>query len=366
MMSESAPVWVMLGSKHGDNRQLLAIADALGVPYRRIPLHFNLLAALPPLVLSARRLSWDTDAALGAPWPKLVLSAGRKSVAAALWIRQCSRGLSRLVHVNRPWAPLEWFDLVVTTPQYGLPARPNVLANLLPFTPTRAANAGVAPASMHARLADLPRPWTAALLGGNARPLVFDESARRRLIGQLAQQQVATGGSVVLVESPRTPRGTIDAIAAALPGPHHLVRWREKPSPLAALMTLADRFVVTNDSASMTAEALVTGKPVEAFALTTQPDWRVRATRRWQHLADAHALARRSFERASEAGLLTSTRDTGRLTKALNAAGLFADGEHAVARAAYERRRTLKRIRALLESADQPLALPDLGARYAA
>ena len=115
------PLWVLLGNRHGDNRQLLAIADALGRPYRAVHLRFGPGARLAPARWFAHRLTWRSDPPLAPPWPRAVLAAGRKSVPAALWIRRASGGQTRLVHVNRPWAPLAWFDLVVTTPQYALP-----------------------------------------------------------------------------------------------------------------------------------------------------------------------------------------------------------------------------------------------------
>ena len=49
--------------------------------------------------------------------PSLVLSVGRRSPPVARWIRQRSRGATRLVHFGRPWGRSEWFDLVVTTPE---------------------------------------------------------------------------------------------------------------------------------------------------------------------------------------------------------------------------------------------------------
>ncbi|HEY9223461.1 MAG TPA: ELM1/GtrOC1 family putative glycosyltransferase, partial [Variovorax sp.] len=82
-------VWVLLGARHGDNQQLLAIADALGVPYRTVRLRFNAAAGLPPVLLGPSRLSWRSKdpATLQPPWPRVVLAAGRKSVPAARWIR---------------------------------------------------------------------------------------------------------------------------------------------------------------------------------------------------------------------------------------------------------------------------------------
>ena len=73
------------------------------------------------------------SSALEPPWPDIVITAGRRNEPVARWIRQQSGARSRLVHVGRPWAPLENWDLIITTPQYFLPAAPNILHNRLPL-----------------------------------------------------------------------------------------------------------------------------------------------------------------------------------------------------------------------------------------
>ena len=73
--TNTAPIWVLLGAKHGDNQQLLAIAEALNLPFRTIALQFNRLARQAPVLLGASRLSWHTDVPLEAPWPRALLAA---------------------------------------------------------------------------------------------------------------------------------------------------------------------------------------------------------------------------------------------------------------------------------------------------
>lgn len=351
----AAPIWILLGARHGDNQQLVAIADALRLPYRAIGLRFNALARLaPPLLLAHSRASWRADAELAPPWPKMVLAAGRKSVPAALWIRRRSAGRTRLVHVNRPWAPLAWFDLVVTTAQYALPARVNVVTHLLPFVPVPAPVPW--PSALAERAAALPRPWTAVLLGGASRPCVFDDDAAARL-GALVEAEVrAGGGSAWLLESPRTPRSATTLVEHALSVPAHVARWGDGANPYRPLLVAADRFVVTADSASMLAEALLTGRPVTPFELPTRPDWRWRIATAWRTAAARapSSLVARGFAAALDLGVVSSVRDIGLLRRALCDAGVFEHPGRALEHAERERAATLARITALLDSAPVP------------
>ncbi len=182
----------------------------------------------------AQRFTWRTDPPLAPPWPQAVLAAGRKSVPAALWIRRASGGQTRLVHVNRPWAPLAWFDLVVTTPQYALPERDNVLVNLLPFVPPVAP--APLPASFAARAAALPRPWTVVLVGGNSRPFVLDEATAAALAATVNAELRSVGGSAWVLDSPRTPAAAMAALERGLEAPAQIVRWGRDENAYAALL----------------------------------------------------------------------------------------------------------------------------------
>ena len=348
--SNAAPIWVLLGAKHGDNQQLLAMATALKLPFRTVQLHFNSTATLAPVVLGASGLSWRSDAPLAAPWPRLVLSAGRKSVPAARWIRHQSGGRTRLVHVNRPWAPLSWFDLIVSTPQYAVPARPNVVANLMPFLPPLPAESS--PASWPSRAVGLPRPWTVVLVGGNSRPHVLSEVAAAALASAVNARVREVGGSAWVLDSPRTPPAAMAIIETSLEVSACVSLWRDGEKLYRPLLGLADHFIVTADSASMLTEALLTGRPVTPFELPVQPDWRWRVASAWRHAAERApaSLIARSFDAAVDLGLLSSVRDLSLLHRALTQAGVFSETGRASGIAAQERQVTLARMAALIDA----------------
>jgi len=272
-------VWVMMGHKAGDNSQILALAEALGwrfeikrLTYRPTELLTNLLAPLTLLGIVRRKSSPLTP-----PWPDLIISAGRRNEPPCRWIQARAGKRVRLVHCGRPWAALENFDLVVTTPQYRLPRRANVLHNLTPLQRVSTARLEEARALWQSKLAHLPRPYIAVMVGGNAGPYVLDREAAA-LLGRAASALAArAGGSLLVTTSARTPRSAIGALAAALDGPHELYRWTPEASadnPYFGYLAVADQFIVTCESMSMLAEACSTCKPVHMFDLDTGPQLR--------------------------------------------------------------------------------------------
>ncbi|MDL2337116.1 MAG: ELM1/GtrOC1 family putative glycosyltransferase [Pseudomonadota bacterium] len=348
--TNTAPIWVLLGKWHGDNQQLLAIAEAMQLPYRTIQLRFNRASRLPPALLGASRLSWNSEVPLAPPWPRLVLAAGRRSVPAARWIRCKSAGSTRLVHVNRPWAPLSWFDLIISTPQYALPERPNVVSNLMPFLPPPSDRSPAA--SLPSDAAAMPRPWTAVLVGGNSQPHVLSDAIAASLANAVNEHVRKAGGSAWVLDSPRTPATAMGVIEKGLEVPSHIVHWREGKKVYSALLGLADRFIVTEDSASMMTEALLSGRPVTLFKLESRPKWRRRFASAWRVAAerDPSSMTARCFEVAVDLGLLTAVRDLRLLHRALEKADMFGGAGQPVERAERERHATLARIAALIKA----------------
>jgi mitochondrial fission protein ELM1 len=330
--------WALLGSRPGDNSQIVSLAEALGWPYEAKHLVYNARYKRRNVLLGASLASLDTgrSSPLAPPWPDLVIASGRRSVPVARWIRRHAGGRTRLVHIGRPWAPLALFDLVITTPQYRLPVRPNVLHNTLPLGRVDPARRAAEAARWVPRLAALPRPFVALLVGGDSRPYVLDPATAARLARDASALAASLGGSLLVTSGPRLRAGAAEAVARAVSGPAHVHRWRpgDDDNPYQAYLALADRFVVTGDSASMLAEACATGKPVAIVELPEDPGWCWRAARgvsRWIDRRRARAAAggpgRRSWperiwERLIDLGLVTQTRDLGHYHRVLEASGL--------------------------------------------
>ncbi|MEZ5573539.1 MAG: mitochondrial fission ELM1 family protein [Halioglobus sp.] len=268
MTEESITVWCLLGKKAGDNTQVRALAEELGWGF--VEKH---ICAQPWELLShfgsgitLSGIDRAQSSALAAPWPDVVISAGRRNEPVARWIQRQSGGRARLVHMGRPWAPLSVWDLIVTTPQYFLPEQDNIVHNSLPLHRLGVAELEPAGERLRAGISHLPRPWVAVLMGGDSGRFVMTPDKGRRL-GSLAQELAcAAGGSVLATDSPRTPRAAGDAMQAQLRQPCFCYRWGgDGDNPYRGLLALADAFVVTGESMSMLGEASDTGRPLYIF-----------------------------------------------------------------------------------------------------
>jgi mitochondrial fission protein ELM1 len=338
-------IWVLLGRRAGDNKQMLALARATGLPFTAIQLEFNGASALPNILLGASRISLASKDKLVAPWPIAVISAGRRAVPTARWIKAMSGGTTRLIHIGRPWGPLSWFDLIVTTPQYGLPDLPHILNNLMPLTEER--DEILDPADW---IKALPRPLLGVIVGGNSRPLVLDVAAAGRLL-DLAFAS-AQAGSIALATSPRTPPAVVAFLReklAASPVPSHLVVWQKGAADAyPQILSQADRLIVTGDSAAMVADAALSGHPTAVFPLEERPDLRWRAARLLVKLLGRSDIGMRIVRCLTGAGLLSSVRNIELYQRQMAEAGLLNGGVGAAERGRAELAMSAERVRQLL------------------
>lgn len=337
-------VWVLLGEGAGGNAQMLTLADTLGWPYAAKQMRYNILNHLPNALLGASCATLDRRRSepLEPPWPDLVIAASRRAAPVARWIRKRSGGRTRLVHLLHAQAPLHHFDLVVTLPQYRLPEAPNVLHNTLPLNTPDPEHLERAAATWRPRLAHLPRPWIAVLVGGNSSSYRLDRETAARLGREASERARSLGGSLLITTSPRTPAPATAALLAAVSCPAYSYRWRpaDTHNPYPAFLALADRFIVTADSASLPAEACATGRPVELFR------WPARRSlfRAGMRLPLAERLQRALIYW----GLIKPRRDFGAFHRTLAARGLVGQASPA-ASVPDDLGRTVAQIRALMD-----------------
>lgn len=325
-------VWLVLGDKLGDNAQVEVIAERLGWPCvtKRLKFRAAYVTGKPRFKPALYHIDLAASDPLSPPWPDLILTVGRRPSMAAMWVREQSGLQTKVVIVGRPRRMLSEFALVLATPQYRLPARPNVMALDLPLMRVDQAAIDQAVAEWRDRLAGLPRPLTGVLVGGPTKPFIFTAEVAREMVQRLRQSAGDTG-TLFVSTSRRTPAAVVDALAAALPDSATLFRWQPDATenPYRALLGLADRFVVTGDSVSMIVEVARQGKPLAIFPLPeTASPWdrlRRRLAATFQPAPgaaatasnDASALATRLGDFAYELGLVSYARDFSALHRRL-------------------------------------------------
>lgn len=253
--------WVLTNGMAGFETQGIGIAEALGLTplIKRVtpPAPYKWLAPHGPAA---------PDADIHAPWPDLLIASGRQSIPYARHIAKASAGRTFTVILQNPRVAPRHFDLV-WAPAHDQLSGPNVISTLAsPHRLTRKRLAHEA-ALWEPKLAHLPRPRVAVLIGGKNAIYDFDEAAAAKLAGQLANLTDCTGVSLMVTPSRRTGEAQTRIIRKALASKPALVWDGTGENPYFGFLGAADAVIVTSDSVNMVGEAAFTGKPVHVVEL---------------------------------------------------------------------------------------------------
>lgn len=266
-------VWLLMGNRAGDNSQVKGLGEALDWPFEEKHFEFQSYEKFVNLPWGAHLMGIvkKRSTPLCAPWPDLVISAGRKNEPIARYIQARAMAeegnRTRLIHVGRPWAAPPNWDLIITTPQYRLPQNSNILHNDTPLHRVTRERLDEDAKLWADRVADLPRPLIAVLCGGNSGPYPFDRASGERLAAAADALAKELGGSLLVTTSKRTLDETTAALFRGIESPSILYRWKpdDPDNPFFAFLGLADRVIVTADSVSMMAESCVPERPVYLY-----------------------------------------------------------------------------------------------------
>jgi len=260
-------IWMLADDRPGNVNQALGLAEALDEPFAVKTIGYSPIARLPNWLLPAN-LAGLTSASrdvLRPPWPELVIGAGRRTAPIGRWLKQQNPGL-RLVQLMWPGSADD-FDLIAVPEHDRVPDHPVLLRTVGPPHRLRPALLQAAAADLAPRLAGLPKPYIACLIGGTSKHVDFTPEDAMSLIEGGTKLASERGGSLLVTTSRRTGEACFKALGEALKGLHLLHQWLpDGDNPYLGILGSADAVVVSADSASMCTEACATGKPVYLHA----------------------------------------------------------------------------------------------------
>lgn len=257
--------WIITEGMAGTENQCIGVAEALGLMpvIKRIALR-QPWALLSPFIGMEQSWSFKGDK-LTAPWPDLVISSGRKSVAAARYIKKKSGGKTFIVQLQDPRVSPTEFDLVAVPAHDKLRGK-NVLVTQ--GTPNRITAQRLTEGrdDFSEVLRNVPNPRVAVLIGGNSKAYTLTPDNMKSLAAQLKELD-RLGFGLMVTASRRTGDYNLSLLRDTLKDTKAFLWDGHGNNPYFGLLGWADFILVTADSASMISEAATTGKPVYVIPL---------------------------------------------------------------------------------------------------
>lgn len=257
--------WVVTEGMAGTENQCIGVAECLGV--------------VPRIIRSGLKQPWATfspwlglEAActfqekLEPPWPDLLITSGRKAIAAARYVKKQSAGKTFTLHLQDPRVSPDQFDLVAVP--YHDPTRGgNVIVTST--APNKINGEKLAAAKKEfPQFGQLNSPRVAVMIGGKSKAYEMSRQTVENLIGQLKTLQSDKNTSLMITASRRTGEENMVLLKEAFPNDGQTYFWDGRgENPYIAFLAWADYILVTADSVSMVSDALSTGKPTYIIPL---------------------------------------------------------------------------------------------------
>lgn len=266
-------LWVLLDSRTGSVGQARGIVQQLSPDNYEITektLSYTKLSGLPNFLRGKTLigLTPDSKAQISAPFPDLVLSTSRRTVPVARFIKKQSPK-TKLIQIMHPGRTgLKEFDLVLV-PEHDKNKKSYANIRYIVGAPHRVTDKVLKEnkAKWDPIFSNLPKPWTAVVIGGAIKNKEFSLDNAAELGKKINELKQAIGGSILVTTSRRTGAKAEAIIMDILKDvPAYTFLWGDKKdNPYMGYLACADNIVVTGDSVSMCCEACGTGKPVFIF-----------------------------------------------------------------------------------------------------
>ena len=243
-------IWILWHRRIGDLNQMQDLARAMGVPFVIKKLQFY-----KPHYAPLARLHPQSDKLQG-PWPEYIFCAEAMTSVIARRLKHQSEGKIKTVCLARPSGDARNFDLILTTAQYRLAKLPNVIELMLPLT------------SAKANLQNSEAKAVTVLIGASSPPEKLDQGVALEMCKKLMEFANKKNSAFRVVTSPRTQIEVTKTFTDHLEMPHEVFDWHKNSNRVyQASLDAAELIIVTSDSVSMIADALVAGKPVQIYKL---------------------------------------------------------------------------------------------------
>ncbi|TDR90485.1 mitochondrial fission ELM1 family protein [Enterovirga rhinocerotis] len=257
--------WVLTDGKAGDETQCLGVVEALGLEpeIRRVAPRAPFAWLMPRGPIDPREAPDRPGSPIAPPFPDLLIASGRRAIPYVRAVKRASAGRTFTVILKDPRTGPTAADLI-WVPDHDRLRGPNVVATLTAPHRISARRLAEARTALDPRIAALPRPRVAVLVGGDSRHHRFSAADQARLLDGL-HDLAACGNALAITASRRTPASLLEVLRGLADGPDRFLWDGRGDNPYLALLAGADAILVTADSANMIGEAAATGAPVMVF-----------------------------------------------------------------------------------------------------
>ena len=261
--------WCLTDGSAGMISQVRGLAEALNVSYelKEVKLNFP-WNKLPVNLLPLSNVMFQNlnDFNLDSTAPDILISCGKRSIYASLFIKKKSIKRVFSIHIQNPRVNTNNFDIVVA------PSHDNVIGHNVITTDLAINHITPKLLDKHAEkmkdsFGSIQKPICTVFIGGKSRNYKFDQSNVIELAKTLDKVMNNNNVQMFIVFSRRTDEFIKDYLKKKYSKQN--IVWEGKENPYLALMHYSKYLICTSDSVSIISESVSAKKPVFIYKLPT-------------------------------------------------------------------------------------------------
>jgi len=242
---------------HGMISQVEGLAKALDLDFihEKIELN-NFWKLFPPKITPVKNFVFKNE--LGHEF-NIVISCGRKSVIASLYLKNKYKSKIINIHIQNPKVSLSNFDFIIAPEHDGLFGENVVTSRGAIHYLTN--DELIENANYLKPRIDSQKKIISFIIGGPNKYYDYNDKIIDEIFLKIENNFIRNNYQAIIIPSMRTPKNIIEKAQNYFDKNQIIVLDVDKKAYLSALK-LADHIVVTCDSTSMISEAAITGKPI--------------------------------------------------------------------------------------------------------
>ncbi|MDC3204551.1 mitochondrial fission ELM1 family protein [Pelagibacteraceae bacterium] len=259
--------WCLTDGSAGMISQVRGLAEALNVNYELKVVKLNFpWSKLPVNLLPLSNMMFKnlSDFNLDSKAPDILISCGKRSIYASLFIKKKSIKRVFSIHIQNPRVNTNNFDIVVA------PSHDNVIGHNVITTDLAINHITPKLLDKHAEkmkdtFGSIQKPICTVFIGGKSRNYKFDQSNVIELAKTLDKVMNNNNVQMFIVFSRRTDKFIKDYLKKKYSKQN--IVWEGKDNPYLALMHYSKYLICTSDSVSIISESVSSKKPVFIYKL---------------------------------------------------------------------------------------------------
>ena len=259
--------WCLTDGSAGMISQVRGLAEALNVNYELKVVKLNFpWSKLPVNLLPLSNMMFKnlSDFNLDSKVPDILISCGKRSIYASLFIKKKSIKRVFSIHIQNPRVNTNNFDIVVA-PSHDNVIGDNVITTDLAINHITPKLLDKHAEKMKDSFGSIQKPICTVFIGGKSRNYKFDQSNVIELAKTLDKVMNNNNVQMFIVFSRRTDKFIKDYLKKKYSKQN--IVWEGKENPYLALMHYSKYLICTSDSVSIISESVSSKKPVFIYKL---------------------------------------------------------------------------------------------------